>query len=393
MQNPHPSNNLPDFQDTKTAFAHQSAKDLRRAAFLFKLFEYPFLVKFGPTIASFCLNLKLPIKRLIKKTIFAQFCGGETIKESREKVKVLGKYGVKSIMDYSVEGEENEQALDHTCKEILKTVEEAQNNQYVPFSVFKPTGIARFALLEKVSNKSILNKEEEAEWERACQRVDNICEAAFNADIKLMIDAEESWIQPAIDDLVMVMSAKYNTEKVIVYNTLQMYRHDRFDYMKKCIENSHFKLGFKLVRGAYMEKERERAQKLNYPDPIQPSKEATDTDYNAAIDLGFKYLDKCALLIGTHNEKSCLHAVQKMQNLGIDKQDERVYFSQLLGMSDNISFNLAANGYLVVKYVPYGPVKSVLPYLSRRAEENSSVKGQSSRELAYIHKEMKRRQG
>jgi proline dehydrogenase len=385
------SKSLPDFTDTAEAFAHLSDKDLKWAIRLFSAFKYPALVKYGPGLANFAMKLRLPVKGIIRNTLFRHFCGGESIDDSSSTIDMLFKYGVKTILDYSVEGEEDEKVFDETRNEIKRTIDKAYQNPAIPFAVFKVTGVAKFTILKKVSEGKDLSEDENIAYLKVVQRVEDICSYAAQKGVCVMIDAEESWIQPAIDSLAISMSQQFNIENVIVFNTLQMYRHDRLEFLKSCFQQFDFPLGFKLVRGAYMEKERMRALELNYASPIQPNKAATDSDYNQAVALCLENIHRCRVVVGTHNEQSCLLAAKKMLLLNLEPDDIRVYFSQLLGMSDNISFNLAKNGFNVAKYVPYGPVEAVLPYLSRRAEENSSVKGQSSRELLLLEKEKQRR--
>lgn len=378
-----------NFEDTETAFKHKSTAELKRARLLFKSFDFPMLLKYGPGMAK--LALFFGMKGIIKNTIFAQFCGGETIEDSAHAIDVLSKANIGTILDYSVEGEENEQVFEHTCSEIVRTVEMAAGDKRIPFSVFKTTGIIRFELLEAVSAGRMLSEAERAEWERAAERFERICRTACEKDVRIFVDAEESWIQEAIDRLTEKMMAKYNTKKAIVYNTIQLYRHDRLDYLRKHIAEESVFCGYKLVRGAYIEKERKRAVDMGYPDPIQPDKASSDRDYDAAMELCLDHIDKVSICAGTHNETSSLKLTEMMARKGIAPNDERVYFSQLLGMSDHISFNLAAHGYRVAKYVPYGPVKAVIPYLTRRAQENSGVAGQMGRERAFIEKELERR--
>lgn len=380
------------FDNTENAFKAKTDKDLRRSYQLFKLIGNPTLVKFGALFTPLALNIGF--KGLIKKTIFKQFVGGENIEDCSKTIAELGKYNIGTILDYSVEGKESEADFDHCVEETLDTIKKAKGDKNIPFCVFKVTGLARFALLEKVSAEEKLSAEETEEWNKVQKRVETICSAASDADQPLFIDAEESWIQPAIDHLADVNMERINKGKVIVYNTYQLYRKDRLDFLKKTIEEGKakgFYVGAKLVRGAYMEKERARAKEKNYPSPIQDTKDASDKDYNKALDVCIENIGMMALCAGTHNEKSSLHLVSLMQHKGINKADKRIYFSQLLGMSDHISYNLSLNGYNVAKYVPYGPVKEVLPYLIRRAQENTSVKGQTGRELSLIIKEKKRR--
>ena len=380
------------FDNTENAFKAKTDKELKRSYFLFKLIGNPFMVKMGAAFAPMALNIGF--KGLIKNTIFKQFVGGENIQDCKETIQQLGKYNIGTILDYSVEGKESENDFDHCLNETLETIKRAKSEPNIPFCVFKVTGLARFALLEKVSAKGNLNEAELKEWDRVKDRVEKICKAAFENDQCLFIDAEESWIQPAIDELANENMAKFNKEKVIVYNTYQLYRHDRLVYLKNSIEEgkkNNYHVGAKLVRGAYMEKERARAQEKGYTSPIQTNKENTDSDYDQAVRVCVENINRTALCAGTHNENSSLKLVKLMQENKIQANDKRIYFSQLLGMSDHISYNLSLNGYNVAKYVPYGPVKEVLPYLIRRAQENTSVKGQTGRELNLITKEKQRR--
>lgn len=383
------------FDNTEVAFGGKSDKDLQWSYRLFNLMGKPWLVKVGSFAANTALTLRLPIKGMIKKTIFKQFCGGESIGDCEQKMNDLAKFNIGTILDYSVEGKTTEADLDHTRDEIIATIKRAKGNKHIPFSVFKITGISRTALLEKWNKTDAkLTAEEEKELQVVLARVDAICKAAFEAAVPVFIDAEDSWFQEAIDRMANQMMAKYNTQKAIVYNTIQMYRHDRLAFLKKTYEEAkagNYFAGIKLVRGAYMEKERAKAAAEKYPDPIQPTKEATDRDYNLALEFMINHLDKFAICAGTHNEKSSAHLVALMTQHTISKNDPRIYFAQLLGMSDHISFNLAHAGYNVAKYVPYGPVREVMPYLMRRAQENTSVAGQMGRELSLIVKEKARR--
>jgi proline dehydrogenase len=380
------------FDNTENAFKAKSNAELRRSYLLFKLIGSPALVKFGASTAPLALNMGF--KGLIKNTIFKQFVGGENIEDCSRTVAQLGKYHIGTILDYSVEGKESEEDFDHCLDETLATIQKAKGDKNIPFCVFKVTGLARFDLLEKVSADKVLTNEEDQEWERVKKRVATICKSAADNNQPIFIDAEESWIQNAIDRLAEDNMIVCNRGKAIVYNTYQLYRHDRLNYLKESYENAkkgNYFLGAKLVRGAYMEKERKRAAEMNYPSPIQPDKASSDRDYDEALKFCVEHIDRIALCSGTHNESSSLLLVQLMKEKNIDPGDKRIYFSQLLGMSDHISFNLSLNGYNVAKYVPYGPVKDVLPYLIRRAQENTSVKGQTGRELNLIIKEKKRR--
>lgn len=380
------------FDNTENAFKAKSNGDLNRSYWLFKMVGNPSMVKFGAKMAP--IGLAIGFKGLIKNTIFKQFVGGETISECDKTIAELGKYNIGTILDYSVEGKESESDFDACCKETIETIHKAKNDKFIPFCVFKVTGLARFALLEKVSANENLTDAENEEYDRVKLRVHTICKEAHAGNQPLFIDAEESWIQPAIDALADDNMALFNKERAIVYNTFQLYRKDRLEFLKATIAKGKangFHVGAKLVRGAYMEKERARAIEKKYPSPIQDSKEKSDIDYNAALDECVKNISMMGLCAGTHNEKSSLFLVELMNKYGISGSDKRIYFSQLLGMSDHISYNLALANYNVAKYVPYGPVKEVLPYLIRRAQENTSVKGQTGRELSLIIKEKQRR--
>lgn len=382
------------FDNTEIAFKAKSTSDLQKSYWLFKLVGNNFLVKLGPALLNIAFFLRLPIKSLIKNTIFEQFCGGESIKDCEKRIQSLARYNVNTILDYSVEGSSNKENFDLTASEIIRTIERAKDDENIPFAVFKTSGLARIELLEKISTNSTLNEKEKIEFELLKDRVKLICQKAYDLEVRIFIDAEESWIQNAIDDLATSMMRIYNTEKAIVYNTLQMYRWDRIAFLKQSYadaENGNYYLGLKIVRGAYMEKERERAAELGYSSPIQKDKESCDKDYDLALAYCINHIDKIAICAGTHNEKSSLKLIDLMRENNILKDDNRVYFSQLLGMSDHISFNLANEGYNVVKYMPYGPVKLVMPYLIRRAQENTSISGQTGRELSLIIKERNRR--
>lgn len=382
------------FENTEIAFRHSSNSALKRAYWLFKIINVNFLVKIGPPITNFAVNIGLPIKGLIKATIFKHFCGGETITECNNTIKNLANGGVGTILDYSIEGEDDEQVFDHTCDEIIRTIERAAGDNAVPITVFKVTGVGRFSLLEKLDAGQELTADEQKEWKKVQQRVLNICDKAFKLGIPVMIDAEETWIQKTIDLLALDMMSRFNKEKAIVYNTYQMYRHDKLQSIKDDYQQAvkeGFILGAKIVRGAYMEKERKRAEEMGYPSPIQPDKESADKDYNAAMKFCVDHIDRIAFVAGTHNEQSCQLLAQWLSDKNIDPKNPHVYFSQLLGMSDNLSFNLANAKYNVAKYVPYGPIKAVLPYLFRRAQENTAIAGQMSRELGLIVKEKRRR--
>lgn len=382
------------FNNTEISFSGKSNKDLNRSYWLFKMVSNSTFVKIGKSLTTFAIKLHLPIKGLIKATIFKQFCGGETIEECDSAIKELGKFHIGTILDYSVEGKETEKDFDACADETIATIAKAKNNTNIPFCVFKVTGLARFALLEKVSAKMELSTEEKLEFGRIQLRVNNICKAAYDAGVPVFIDAEESWIQEAIDNLANQVMVLYNTEIPVVYNTFQLYRKDRLAYLRHSFQmaaEGNYFLGAKLVRGAYMEKERKRALEKNYLSPIQDTKEATDRDYDAALEFCVENISRIAVCAGTHNENSSMKLAGLMRKKNIPVSAKNIYFSQLLGMSDHISFNLANAGYNVAKYVPYGPVNEVLPYLIRRAQENTSVKGQTGRELSLIMKEKERR--
>lgn len=383
-----------DLQDTATAFSDKSDAELREKYRLFKMLNSPFLNSVGTRAAKFALAIGLPVEGLIKHTIFEQFCGGETIEECEPAIEKLGRARIGTILDYAIEGRATEQDFDNTKNEIIRTIERAKDDPNIPFSVFKVTGIAPLGTLEKISNKKKLDAKGQAKCERIHTRVNEICEFAHSVGQPVFIDAEESWIQDAIDDLTTDMMEKYNRTNAIVYNTLQMYRTDRLQFLKESRRSAHsdgYILAVKLVRGAYMEKERERADEMGYESPIHEDKKATDRDYNAALEYCIDHLDDVAVVAATHNERSTQLLAQMMHQRGLAHDHEQIFFSQLYGMGDNLSYNLANDGYNVSKYVPYGPVADAIPYLIRRAQENSSAAGQVSRELELITKELDRR--
>lgn len=385
---------LPEFDNTEIAFHYRSDKELKRARFLFSSMGSPALTSIGIKATKIAISWNLPVKKLIKSTLFEQFCGGETMEEAAGTAAMLGKYGVSTILDYGVEGKESESEFDRAVPEFIKAIKYAATSKYIPFISLKITGFAYFSLLEKIHSGDSLSTDEAKAWQRVYDRIDYICKAAAEHNIMVLIDAEESWIQKPVDDLTDAMMERYNRSRAIVFNTFQLYRHDRLVFLKESYQRAQaqgYLLGAKLVRGAYMEKERARAAEMGYPSPIQPNKESSDVDYDAAMLFCLQHLDGLALFIGTHNESSCLKAAKYMQDHGIPANTDKVWFSQLYGMSDNVSFNLAHSGYHVAKYLPYGPVKDVIPYLMRRAQENTSVAGQTGRELSLINKEMERR--
>jgi proline dehydrogenase len=384
------------FDNTQIAFSLKSDTELDRAYFLFKLIANEPLVRIGTAVTNFALKASLPVEGLIRATVFDHFCGGINEDDSLKVVDKLFTKGVSSVLDYSVEGKEEEEQFDAVLEKTLKLIDFAKEKKSIPFAVFKPSGFGRIDLYEEVSLGKKLTPAESEEWNRVVARFEKVCKASYDSDVALLIDAEESWMQDAVDNLVEEMMVKYNKSKAIVFNTLQMYRWDRLDYLKKLHEKAKaegFFIGMKLVRGAYMEKENERAIEKGYPTPICASKEATDENYDASLKYMVDHLDTMSIFEGTHNENSTYFLMNLMEEKGILSTDDRIWFGQLYGMSDNISYNLAENGFNVAKYLPFGPVKDVMPYLIRRAEENTSVAGQTSRELAMIKTERNRRKG
>tara|TARA_R110002051_G_scaffold321193_3_gene408189 strand:- start:313 stop:1491 length:1179 start_codon:yes stop_codon:yes gene_type:complete len=382
------------FDNTEIAFALKSDSELERAYFLFKMISFEPLVKIGAVATNFAIKAHLPIEGLIRATVFDHFCGGVNEEDCLPVINSMFEKGVSSVLDYSVEGKENENEFDSATQKILKIIDFANNIDALPIAVFKPTGLGRFKLYVKKSSGETLSPKEEVEWAEIVNRFDVICKNAKENDVAVLIDAEESWMQDAADEIVTNMMQKYNTEKPIVFNTLQMYRHDRFDFLKqqhRLAKENNYYLGYKLVRGAYMEKENDRAEGKGYQSPICENKAATDTNFNNGLAYVIDNLDTISLFAGTHNEESSYLLMQLMKEKQIENNDKRVWFGQLYGMSDHISFNLAHAGYNVAKYIPFGPVKDVMPYLIRRAEENTSVAGQTGRELTLISREKQRR--
>lgn len=378
------------FENTEVAFSSKSDRELNWAYKLFKLIGNSSLVRLGKLGANISLKLGLPIKTIVKKTIFNQFCGGETIQDCEKTITQLNNFKIGTILDYSVEGKKSEKEFNQTRDELLSVVDCAKNDTRIPFSVFKVSGLSAFSTLEK----SLDELKNDTDFKLVVDRVDKLCEASYQANTPIFIDAEESWIQHTIDWIVEQMMQKYNQEKVIVYNTVQLYRQDRLEFMEQSLQKAQengYKIGLKLVRGAYMEKERARAEIKGYPSPINKTKKDTDSHYNKALEFCVKNINDISFCAGTHNEESSMYLVDLMQKNNLEKNDTRIYFAQLLGMSDHISFNLSDAGYNVAKYVPFGPIKEVIPYLIRRAEENTSVAGQTSRELSLIKKEVERR--
>lgn len=382
------------FENTEVAFQLKSDSELERAYFLFKMISSQPLVKIGTAATNFALKAHLPIEGLIRSTVFDHFCGGVNEKDCIPVIDKMYNCGVSSVLDFSVEGKEDEAFFDGAKNKTIEIIKFADEKPAMPIAVFKPTGFGKLKLYEKIGKKENLTAIEAEEWQKVIARYHEVCRMGKECDVEVLIDAEESWMQDAADDLVEDMMKHYNTEVPIVYNTLQLYRKDRLDYLKKLhkrAKENNFKIGIKIVRGAYMEKERERAEELNYPSPICETKKDTDDNFNDTMKYIFANLDDISVFIGTHNEHSSYLAMQLMEEMNIARNDNRVWFGQLYGMSDHISFNLASEGYNVAKYVPFGPVKDVMPYLIRRAEENTSVAGQTSRELSLLKIEKERR--
>ncbi len=388
------------FDNTNIAFAYKSTKELKAAKFLFNTMDYPWFSAVGVRLTPFLMKTGLPIHGIIRKTIFKQFVGGETLGETAAVGKILSDYNVQVILDYGVEGKEGEANFEAATEQFIRVIQYAASQKNIPFISVKVTGIARFGLLQTLNEAPRLrsgihdHEEEVNEWERVRERMFRICAAAAENGIGVLVDAEESWIQDPVDRLVIEMMEIFNKEKPIVYNTIQLYRHDRLSFLKlshTIARQQEFILAVKLVRGAYMEKERLRAAQNNYPSPIQNDKSFTDGDYNAAVAYCIDHLSEIAVIIASHNEYSNLHAAEILDTKGIAHNHPHMHFSQLYGMSDNITFNLADAGYSVSKYLPFGPIRDVIPYLMRRAQENSSLNGQTSRELLLIRKELERR--
>ncbi|MEO5673339.1 MAG: proline dehydrogenase family protein [Chitinophagales bacterium] len=382
------------FDNTEVAFAYKKSSDLKRAAWLFSFINNNLITSLGTRLTPLAFKLGLPIHGVVRATIFRQFCGGETLEECTVTTMKLAEYDVETILDYGVEAKETDEEFEKTVNEITNAISFAAQNHHVPFVSIKITGIAPFALLEKHGNKEILTAVEKIEWNKVLDRMYRVCHHANHASIGLMVDAEETWIQQPVDELAMEMMKEFNKDKPIVYNTAQLYRKDRLEFVKKSFNEAragNFILGMKLVRGAYMEKERKRSLQKKYMPLIQPDKNATDHDYNSTVEFCMEHIDQIGFCIASHNEYSNRLGTELAHQNGIPASHPHLHFSQLYGMSDNITFNLAEAGFNTSKYVPYGPVKDVVPYLMRRAQENTSVGGMSSRELELIRKEIKRR--
>jgi proline dehydrogenase len=384
-----------DFSNTENAFSNKSDKELKKTAWLFRMMNSPTLVKLGAPIALKSVQWGLPFaEKVVQNTIFQQFCGGTTLLNSSKTIERLAKAQAKSILDYGVEAKETEDEFNKAMNENIRAIEFASRSKDIPFISIKITGLARFELLEKIQNNAPMTEDEKNEYFNASKRLDAICHTGRDKGIRVLIDAEESWIQDTIDRMANIMMARYNKERAVVYNTFQMYRHDRLAFLKESFDlakSKEYYLGAKLVRGAYMEKERKRAEEMNYATPINPDKVATDKMYNDGLVFCVSNFEQIASMNATHNAQSSMLLAGLMDEMGIARGHTHFYFCQLLGMSDNITFNLAAAGFNVAKYIVYGTVHDVLPYLVRRAQENTSVTGDMSRELSLVQKEVKRR--
>lgn len=387
------SNNKISFEDTSIAFSYKTDSELKKSFLLFASINNRLLVKLGTNMVKLALKMKAPVKGIIRKSLFHQFCGGESIENCRKTIELLSQYRVGAILDYAVEGKDTEEDYDGTAAEILRTIDLAKNNAAIPFCVFKPSGIASVEILRKIHEENPLTAGEKLSFEKIRQRFFRLGERAFKNNVKILIDSEESWIQRPVDEIAEEMMGKFNLETAIIFNTYQMYRKGMLEELHAAVKRADkkFVVGAKLVRGAYMEKERQRAEEKGYADPIMPDKAATDRQFNEALCFCIENVEDVYFCSGSHNENSNLYLTQLMAENGLKNDDSRVYFAQLFGMSDNISFNLANAGYNVAKYLPYGPIEAVMPYLFRRAEENTAIAGQSSRELKLVKKELKRR--
>ncbi|MCO4783024.1 MAG: proline dehydrogenase family protein [Candidatus Cloacimonetes bacterium] len=383
-----------NIKDLSVAFSSKSDFDLKRANLLFRILSNPVINKVGATLTQKALDYKLPIEPLILSTIYQQFVGGTSPEKCIKSINELSKYNIETVLDYSVEAKKTNEGFDQTVQEISSLIDFSKDHPGLTFTVVKMTGIASFELLEKISSNVSLSSEEQKEWDKSVQRLDTLCNKALENKLKFFIDAEESWIQVAIDQQAKEMMKKYNKEKANVFTTFQMYRNDRIDYLKNCIldaqENNYY-FGVKLVRGAYLEQENERAKELCYPSPMNTSKQNTDKCYDQAVEICLQSLKQVSFCLASHNEESTLKLVNYMKKHDLKTNHPHISFAQLYGMSDHISYNLAKSDYTTLKYIPYGPVNDVIPYLMRRAEENVSMTGQMSRELQYLQDELLRR--
>ncbi|MGF1585203.1 MAG: proline dehydrogenase family protein [Bacteroidales bacterium] len=382
------------FENTEIAFRSRSTGELKKASLLFRFMSRQLLVKISGVLANLGLQMSIPLGWLVRPTVFSHFCGGETLDESRSVIEHLAKFRVRSILDYAAENQSTDKNVQEVMKETLRTIDFASENSDIPFAVFKPTAFAPVSVLSAASSYAPLSTKEKKEIEKFENNISRLCQAAYEKGVPVLIDAEESYYQAIVDKVASEMMEKYNKDKAVVFNTLQMYRHDRLKFLNECItisKEKNYHLGIKLVRGAYMDQERERSRKMGYPSPIYPDKESTDKAFNTALSTCIGNLDRVSVFVGTHNEDSLLILMDLLKKIRLKNDDSRVYVSQLYGMSDHISFNMAVHGYNVAKYLPYGPVTFLLPYLIRRAEENKSVSGQAGRELRLIEIELERR--
>ena len=387
-------NQMQIFENTEIAFKLRNDRELRKAVMLLRLMSYPAVVRLSGILANLAIRLGIPVRWIVKPTVFSLFCGGESLVESQKVVDRLAKHKVRSLLDYAAEDQQTDEKIESAIREIIATMDYAVKNPAVPFTVFKPTALAPVHILSQTGLQTEEGKLSCPGTEKFSKNFRTLCQSACKRGIPVMIDAEESHYQQIVDNLAAEMMELYNKEKVMIFNTIQMYRHDRLDFLKESIRNArkkNYHLGIKLVRGAYMEKERERALKLGYPSPIHPDKESTDNAFNRAITICLENIDITDLFAGTHNEQSLLMLMDRMKEYKLENSDPRIYVSQLYGMSDHISFNMAACNYNVAKYLPYGPVSYLLPYLIRRAEENRSVTGQAGRERRLLKLEIERR--
>ncbi|MDP3312665.1 proline dehydrogenase family protein [Lutibacter sp.] len=382
------------FNNTEVAFALKSNSEVDRAYYLFEMIKREPLVKIGTAVTRFALRTHLPVEGIIRATVFDHFCGGINEKDCMSVIEKMYTKNVHSVLDYSAEGKEVEEQFDLAMEKTLNTIKFGTEKTSIPFAVFKPTGFGKISIYQKITEGKELDDHEKNEWKRIQERYNIVSKAAFDNNVPLLIDAEETWMQGAADDLIESMMEKYNKEKVIVFGTLQLYRWDRMVYLQelhKRAKEKGFKVGMKLVRGAYMEKERERAEEMNYKDPICETKEATDKMFNDVLKYMINNINDMAVFAGTHNEESSYLLMDLIEKENLDKNNKRIWFGQLYGMSDHISYNLAKEGFNVAKYLPFGPVRDVMPYLIRRAEENTSVAGQTNRELELLKRERERR--
>ena len=382
------------FENTAVAFAPKTDGEILKAKWLFSLISNNKLVSIGTSLADLALKLHLPIAPIFRITVYQHFCGGETFDECKKTIAKLDENHVFALLNYGVELKEEEGDFDKTIERNLEALEFAGKNKDAKVLCVKITGFGRHGLFEKIQEGKKLSKAESEEYDRVVARLDKLCESASRNDVSIYVDAEESWIQDPLDAMVEDMITKYNSKRAVVFNTLQLYRWDRLDYLHKQLaaaKSKGFVLGLKLVRGAYMEKERERAAEKGYKSPIHDDKPAVDVDFDASMNICLDNLDHIAVCIASQSEASNMLAIKQIDAKKIDRKHPHIIFSQLFGMGDNITFNLARLGFNASKYLPYGPVKDVIPYLIRRAQENTSVSGQMGRELRLLTTEIERR--